>query len=107
MPAPPAAPLEPEVHIAGVMVQARPGCEPAVAAALSALPHTEAHVAAGAAGKLVAVCEGSSGAEIMDLIARMGEVPGVVNVALVYQHAESAGAMEEEIGNETDPPRFH
>jgi nitrate reductase NapD len=91
-----------EVHIAGVLVQARPDCGAAVAAAVARLPDTE--VRAEVEGRLVVVCEGGSGAEILGLIDRMRDLPGVLNVALAYQHAESAAAMEEEIGYDTDPP---
>ena len=91
-----------EVHIAGVVVQTRLGHEDAVAAALSRLPGAELRAAAG--GRLVVVCEGGSGDEILDLIARMRDLPGVLNVALAYQHAESAAAMEEEIVHEPDSP---
>lgn len=101
-----AAPREPEIHIAGVYVQARPGRERAVASALAILPNTEVH-AVGGAGRLVAVCECASADETLELIARMRDLPGVLNVALVYQHAESAAAMEEEIGHEDVPPRLH
>lgn len=97
---------EPEIHIAGVLVQARPDCGPAVAMALAELPGTEVH-ATGNAGRLVVVCECAGGEAAVELISRMRDLPGVLNVALVYQHAESAAAMEEEIGNETDPPRLH
>lgn len=90
-----------EVHIAGLVVQARPGDAQAVAAALSRLPGTELRAAEG--GRLVVVCEGGSGGEILDLIARMRDLPGVLNVALAYQHAESAAAMEE-IVHEPDSP---
>lgn len=82
-----------EVHIAGVVVQARPGDEDRVGDALSRLPGTELRAAD--AGRLVVVCEGASGDEILDLMARMRDLPGVLNVALAYQHAESAAAMEE------------
>jgi len=93
-----------EVHIAGIVVQARPGCADAVAAGLSRLPDTEVRAAAG--GRLVVVCEGRSGDDILNLMARMRDLQGVLNVALAYQHAESAAAMEEEI-HEPDPPGFH
>ena len=98
--------MESEVHVAGVLVQARPGRAGAVAAAVSGLPNAEVR-AIGEAGKLVVVCEGASGADVLALIGRIRDLPGVVDVALVYQHAESAAAMEEEIGDETDPPRVH
>lgn len=93
---------EAETHIAGLLVQVRPGSEPAVAACLAALPRTEVSAAAG--GKLVAVCEGDNSGEILDLIAQVRDLPGVLNVTLVYQHAENATAMDEEIGHEIDPP---
>jgi nitrate reductase NapD len=95
-----------EVHIAGVFVQVRPGYGTSVATALAALPNTEVH-GDGSAGRLVVVCECASAGETLSLIDRMRELPGVLNVALVYQHAESAAAMEEEIGHENDPPRLH
>lgn len=91
-----------DIHIAGVLVQARPGSEQQVAIGLSALPGTEIHGST-AASKFVAVCEGSNAGEILELIARMRGVPGVVDVALVYQHAESASAMQEEFDREIDP----
>ena len=90
-----------EVHIAGVVVHARPGWADAVAAGLARLPGTE--IRASDAGRLVVVCEGGSGDEILDLVARMRDLPGVINVALAYQHAESAVAMEE-IVHEPDTP---
>lgn len=93
---------EREVHIAGVIVQARPACAAEVAAAVARLPDTE--VRAEAQGRLVVVCEAGSGREILELIDRMRELPGVLDVALAYQHAESAAAMEEEIGHDPDPP---
>lgn len=93
---------EPEVHIAGLLVQCAPARGAAVAAAVAALPGAE--VCAGAAGKLVVVCECGSCDEIMALVGRIRDLPGVLNVALVYQHAESAQAMEEEISHETDSP---
>lgn len=93
---------EAESHVAGVLVQVRLGLEADVAARLIALPHTEVSAAGG--GKLVAVCEGESSGEILDLIAQVRDLPGVLNVTLVYQHAENAAAMDEEIGHETDSP---
>ena len=99
------SPESSEVHIAGVLVHARPEYAAAVAAALARLPGTE--VRGRAEGRLVVVCEGTGGAQILDLIARMRELPGVLDVALAYQHAESTAAMEEEIVHEPDPPGIH
>lgn len=92
-PLPPASP--PEIHVAGVLIHALPGRAEAVASAVSALPGTD--LRASQSDRLVVVCEGDSGAAILDLIGRMRDLPGVAGVALVYQHAESAAAMNEEI----------
>lgn len=99
--------MEPEVHIAGLLVQTLPEQRRKVAKAIAGLPGAEVR-AAGKAGKLVVVCESDGGDEIMALIGRIRGVPGVLNVALVYQHVESAEAMEEEvIIDEADTPRIY
>lgn len=99
-------PPAPEVHIAGLLVQTRPARLSRVAAAMAGFPGVEIH-ARNEAGKLVVVCECGSGHETVALIDRIRDLPGVLNVALVYQHAESAREMEEEMGDETDPPGIH
>lgn len=99
-------PPDPEVHVVGILVQTRPERVREVAAALSVLPNTEVQTAA-PNGRIVVVCVCAGADEALELIARIRELPGVLNVALVYQHAESAAAMEEEIDREDDPPRLH
>lgn len=101
-------PLTPdkEIFIVGLLVQFVPAHSMQVSRALSLLPGVEIRVAA-PVGKLVLVCECESDDETLNLIGRVGEVPGVLNVALVYQHTESAQAMDEEISDESDSPRIH
>lgn len=94
-----------EVHIAGILVQVRSADCARVADAVRALPGLE--VPSAADGRLVVVAECANAAEIVDRIDRIRALPGVLNVALVYQHAESLGAMEEEMSDETDPPGVH
>ncbi len=101
-----ASPMAPEIHIAGVLVLVAPGRGPAVAGALSRLPGVEVR-AVTQAGKLVVVCECTSGKEVLGLIGQMRELAGVLDAALVYQHAESSAAMQEEIDDETDTPGIH
>lgn len=85
-----------ERHIAGILLQLRPASRDAVAAALAEWPGVE--VGAGVpAGKLAVVCDCAGAGEVMERIAAMRELPGVLNVALVYQHAEDAAAMDEEM----------
>jgi len=98
--------MTPEVHISGLLVRVLPERGEAVAAAVSALPNAEVRAIA-QAGKLVMVCECASGAETLDLITRVRELAGVVDVALVYQHVECVAALEEEISDEDDAPRVH
>ena len=96
--------MELEVHIAGLLVQAQPEQRRRVVKELSDLPGTEVH-ASGKAGKLVVVCECDSDDELVALIGRIRDLPGVLNVALVYQHVESAEAMKEEVViDEADTP---
>ncbi|MBS1189760.1 MAG: putative NapD protein [Rhodocyclaceae bacterium] len=84
--------MEPEVHIAGLLVQTLPEQRPKVAKALSDWPRTEVR-AGSPTGKLVVLWEGGSGDELTASIARIRQLPGVLNVALVYQHVENARAM--------------
>jgi periplasmic nitrate reductase NapD len=91
---------EPELHIAGVLVHVRPLAQDSACRAIAALP--EAEVAqAGDNGRVVVVVEAPSGHAVMQVIDRIRAVPGVVDVALVYQHAEPAAAMNEPIQEET------
>ncbi|MGE5386586.1 MAG: chaperone NapD [Betaproteobacteria bacterium] len=94
-----------EIHTAGVVVQSLPERSLEAAAAITILPNVE--VRAIDAGKLVVICEGGSTKETLDLIDHLRTLPGVVNVALVYQHSESAAGMNEERGDETAAPRIH
>lgn len=98
--------MKPEVHIAGLLVQTQPEQRKKVAKAIGGLRQAEVP-AIGRNGKLVVVCECDSDDRLMALIGRVRELPGVLNVALVYQHVESAEAMEEVIGHEADTPRVH
>ena len=98
--------MKPEVHIAGLLVQTLPENRRKVVKGISGLRRAEVR-AAGKTGKLAVVCEGDSDGELMSLIGRIRELPGVLNVALVYQHVEGAAAMDEEIAGEAGPSRIH
>lgn len=95
-----------EIHVAGILVQARPAVVDAVARAIRAMPGLELALVADG-GRLVVVSECDSRAATLDLIDGLRALPGVLDVALVYQHTESADAMNEELSDETDSTRIH
>lgn len=86
-----------EVHIAGVLVHTRQPHTLEVCAAMSRFPGVEVHQMS-PQGRVVLVVEGGSAKEIVGSLDAIRAIPGVLNVVLVYQHAESAAAMQEEIG---------
>jgi periplasmic nitrate reductase NapD len=86
-----------EVHIVGLLVQTFPERLAAIADAVSAIPEAEVRASAGN-GKLVVVCECEGGERALALIAHLRGLPGVLDVSLVYQHAESAAALEQDAG---------
>lgn len=94
--------MEAEIHIAGLLVHARKGCAQSVAETLQEYPGIEIH-AVSEDGKLIVVCECATGREVLAEVERMRELYDVVDVALVYQHAEPANAMEQEIDDECHP----
>lgn len=91
----PAAPGD-EIHVAGSLVHARAEQAAEVCAAIAAMPRAEL-AQASPDGRLVVVLEGASARDIVSVLDDIRNVPGVLNVALVYQHAESAAAMLEEL----------
>lgn len=85
-----------EIHIAGVIVHASPSHLDAVRGQALRLPGTRIH-AAQPDGRMVVTLETDSTKRTLDHMDAIRALPGVLNVALVYQHAESAQAMDEEI----------
>ena len=85
-----------EIHIAGIIVAATRVHAPKVRANLALLPKTIIHAAA-EDGRMVVTLETTSTQATLDCMDAIRALPGVLNVALVYQHAEPAAAMEEMI----------
>ena len=86
-----------EIHIAGVLVQCRPLDLMRVMRGVDALAAAEVFQSS-AEGKLVVVIEAPSSRQVVAVIDEIRAVPGVINVALVYQHAEPAAAMQQPMG---------
>lgn len=100
-PFPPSAPAAqglagPEVHIAGVLIQVRPEHAHDVCVAVSLLPQAEVSYHT-PDGRIVAVLEASSARGVVQQLDGLRSLKGVLDVALVYQHAEAEEEMNKEI----------
>ena len=83
-----------ELHIASCVARVRPEAldtaitkiEAAIGSAISARD---------AIGKVVIVLEGASTGALLDQMDQIRKIPGVLNVEMVYQHAEEESVMKE------------
>jgi nitrate reductase NapD len=91
-----------DVHIAGVLVQCRPLRLLPVQRAIDALAGAQVDRTS-VDGKLVVIVEADSSKGVLDAVDAMRALPGVLDVALVYQHAEPAAAMAQAIDEEMQP----
>ncbi|ANB18859.1 chaperone NapD [Dokdonella koreensis] len=82
---------EAELHIASFMVQHRPDAGAALDRALAGCADLELAIAG--ATRSVVVCESDDTRAVMDRIEMLRGVAGVLNVVLVYHHAEPRAAM--------------
>ena len=78
--------------ISSLLVQARVEDHRQLEEKISALPGTEVHASTGA-GKLIVVIETPGDAELVHLVDRIGGLPGVLGVNLVFHHSEPAGGI--------------
>lgn len=94
---PAAAPgAPPELHIASMVVHATPRRLPDVRLAILAVAGAEIHGASDT-GKLVVTLEASTTGDMIARISEIQALDGVLASALVYQHADTLAAMNEEI----------
>ncbi|VVN77663.1 chaperone NapD [Pseudomonas fluorescens] len=75
--------MDKPLHIASLVVLARPELFEAVKANLRLLKGLELHQES-PAGKLVVVLEAEDESQILDCIQQIGNLPGVLNAALIY-----------------------
>ena len=83
-----------DLHIASCVARVRPE------AMASAIERIEAVIgcavsARDAIGKVVIVIEGASTGNLLDQMDHIRTIPGVLNVEMVYQHAEEESVMKE------------
>jgi nitrate reductase NapD len=88
--------VEQEIHIAGVVVYTRPEHLDSIRSCIDALPGADVH-ANDASGKLVVTLETESTKRTLDIMDAMRALPGVIDVVLVYQHAEPVSALDLEV----------
>jgi nitrate reductase NapD len=85
-----------ELHIAGLVVHARPQRVQALVARIGRLPGARVH-AHDARGKLVVTLETAHEPELLDVLGRIQRADGVLSATLVYQCVDSLDAMNEEL----------
>jgi len=88
-----------ELHITGLVVFATPDRAPSVADFIATLPGAQVH-ASDASGKLVVTLETESSARMIDQVSQIQREKGVLNAALVYQHADTLESMNGELEND-------
>jgi|SwirhisoilCB1_FD_contig_41_3635446_length_846_multi_3_in_0_out_0_2 nitrate reductase NapD len=88
-----------EIHIAGAIVHVAPKRMAQAIAAIAQVADVEIR-ATDPRGKLVVVVEADSGAAILARLDTIQRIDGVLSALLVYQHAESAQSMNEEVIDE-------
>lgn len=82
------------LHIASLLVHARPELFEAVKANLSLLDGVELHQQS-PLGKLVVVLETANEQQILERIDQISNLPGVLNAALVYHELLSPEGVDE------------
>ena len=83
-----------ERHLASLLLHVRPDRQPAVRAAIEAMPGTELHIEE--SGKMVVTVEGPHEGWIADRMTAMHLLGGVMSAVLVFHHVEPAGGETEE-----------
>lgn len=89
--------LEEDVHIAGILVHARPELIERVQENIQLLEGAEV-LTATQSGKIVVTLEAESSSGISEAMAAIGDVYGVVSASLVYEHHESSEIRLDEYG---------
>lgn len=77
------------LNISGIVVHAHPDKVGAVSTLLEEIPGVEIH-GASETGKLVVTVEKADDRESVDTYEQIGNLPGVLAVAMVYHHFEPA-----------------
>jgi len=87
--------LEQEIHIAGIVVYAQAAELDSLRSCIEEVPGAEIHAIE--SGKLVVTLETESTKRALDIMDAIRALPGVLDVVLVYQHAEPVSALDQEV----------
>ena len=82
------------LHIASLVIHVLPAAVEQVAQSMATVEAAHVH-GTHPNGKLVITLEGPSAAFIMDQVALIRQIAGVINVSLVYQHTEPLHSLNE------------
>ena len=85
-----------ELHITSLVVHALPERHAVVSELIARLADAQIH-GSDASGKLVVTLEAPTAGAILDQIGLIQQTPGVIGVAMVYQHVEPLESLNLEI----------
>lgn len=91
-----------EVHIASFIVQHR--AESAIALAEHLRMSEGAELAIAGEFRSIVLCEGENQHALVDRIDELRAIPGVINVTLVYHHAEPGDALDAPLATPAGAP---
>jgi nitrate reductase NapD len=78
-----------KLHISSLVVHGRPECLQSVGAGIAAIAGASLELQ-DSSGKMVVLAEGGSEQSILDIIAQIESLPGVLATALVFHQVETA-----------------
>ena len=87
--------MEQEIHIAGIVVYAQASELGSIRSCIEEVPGADIHAIE--SGKLVVTLETENTKRALDIMDAMRALPGVLDVVLVYQHAEPIAALDQEV----------
>jgi len=93
---------DPDTHIASFIVQHRDSAADALGALIAAHPDLE--LALPSPTRSIVICESADRHAVMQRVDQLQALPGVLNVLLVYHHAEPAPALAEPLATSTVTP---
>ena len=93
---------DPFIHIASLLVQAKPSACEAVRSAVAAMPAAELHET-GHANKLVVVLESADARAIAEAASEIQQLAGVLTVSIVAHLSERASLLEQDDESTTVP----